>query len=551
MNPTPVPLASLETTGGKVVSHLRERRDTALVAAPGSGASTLTRRISEELNHLGIQTFDFDLRTAKAISDPILQLQAIPGPASGAHRVLIIDHADHLSPEDFQTWVETLRAKAPAIAATCLWVGPLDARAVSNDYGVSIHSVPKSHVTFPALPRDEALAAYRAIAEANDCHWGEAILFLLFDFCGNDLSLVRGAAEYFYGPWTDKLYDASIWDRLDAWLKNDPKIDACRQRLNFLPESCREILALMRLGGKPQCPRSELLEEMNPALRQLCLQGFLVHNFLPGFYQLRNLTVQFLLYEQAKPWDGYRPEILFRRATNERTARLLQDAEVMLRSVLFSVFQRLGETEVRTTLEKKQGDQEFISPEFHRALLNWAEGGNGLKDSVYGEVFIIRDCERATQKLLSEEISQEFIHWFEKRSGIVLKQSLNTLILQHRDVFRKDNSIWGRVTRMMRADGYEADELSIPEHLGCINYLTFNELEVILVELLDEVFPAIASDDLAKRRTKERWQENLSKLRRLRNRVAHLRNVGFQDMEDLVGAIEILRKDLIAYAGWR
>jgi hypothetical protein len=223
----------------------------------------------------------------------------------------------------------------------------------------------------------------------------------------------------------------------------------------------------------------------------------------------------------------------------------------MLRSVLFSVFQRLGETEVRTLLEKKQGDQEFISPEFHRALLNWAEGTNGLKDSIYKEVFIQRDCERATHKILSEETSQAVIHWLEKQSGAVLKQNLNALILQHRDAFRKDNSIWARIIRMMRADGYEADELSIPEHLGCINYLTFNELEVVLVELLDEVFPAIASDDLAKRRTKERWQENLSKLRRLRNRVAHLRNVGFQDMEDLVGAIESLRKDLIAYAGWK
>jgi hypothetical protein len=150
---------------------------------------------------------------------------------------------------------------------------------------------------FRFLPRDEALAVYRAIAEANDCLWGEAILFLLFDFRGNDLSLVRSAAEYFYGPWTDKLYDASIWDRLDAWLKNDPKIDACRQRLNFLPEPCREILGLMRLGGKPQCLRPELLEEVNPALRQLYLQGFLVQNFLPGFYQLRNLTMQFLLHE--------------------------------------------------------------------------------------------------------------------------------------------------------------------------------------------------------------------------------------------------------------
>jgi hypothetical protein len=552
MTTSPVPLASLETTVGKVVSHLREQRDTALVAAPGCGATTMTRRIEDELNGYGIRTFNFDLQAAKAISDPINQLHAVPAAAGPEdQRILIIDHAANLSQEDFKIWIENVSQKAPEIGAACLWVGSLDARGILDELGTRIHAIPKSHITFPVLPRDETLAAYRAIAEANDCRWGEAILFLLFDFCGNDLSLVRGAAEYLYGDWTDKLYDASIWDRIEAWLANDSVVNTYRERLNSLSEPCREYLALMRLGGKPPCPRPELLEEVEPALRHLCLQGFLIHNFLPGFYQLRHLTIQFLLHEQAKPWDGYRPEILFRRATNDRAARLLQDSEVMLRSVLRSVFQRLGETEVRTLLEKKHGDQEFIPIEFHRALLNWAEGTNGLKDSVYREVFISGDCEKAAHKILSEEISQAVIRWLEKRSGEVLKQSLNALILQHRDAFRKDNSIWARVTRMMKADGYEADTLSIPEHLGCIDYLTLNELEVIVIDLLDEVFPGIASNDLAKRKLKERWQETLSKLKRLRNRVAHLRNVGFQDMEDLVGTIGDLRKSLIAYGGWR
>lgn len=552
MSSGPVSLASLESTVEKVVAHLRERRDTALVTAPGCGATTLTRRIEDELNGHGIQTVNFDLQAAKAISDPINQLQAVPTAAGPEdQRILIIDHAANLSPEDFKTWVENVGQKAPEIGATCLWVGPLDARGILDELGTRIHAIPKSHITFPVLPRDETLTAYRAIAEANDCRWGEAILFLLYDFCGNDLSLVNGATEYLYGPWTDKLYDVNIWDRLEAWLANDPIVNAYRERLNSLSENCREYLALIRLGGKPPCPRPELLEEVEPALRKLYLQGFLIHNLLPGFYQLRNLTVQFLLHEQTKPWDGYRPEIIFRRATNERAAILLQDAEVMLRSVLRSVFQRLGETEVRTLLERKQGDQEFIPTEFHRALLKWAEGANGLKDSLYKDVFAMGECERATHRLLSAEISQSVTHWIEKRSGTILKQSLNALILQHRDDFRTDNSIWARVTRMMKADGYEADERSIPEHLGCIDYLTFNELEVTLIDLLDEVFPGIASEELAKRKLKERWQENLSKLKRLRNRVAHLRNVGFQDMEDLGGAIEGLRKDLIAYGGWK
>lgn len=48
-----------------------------------------------------------------------------------------------------------------------------------------------------------------------------------------------------------------------------------------------------------------------------------------------------------------------------------------------------------------------------------------------------------------------------------------------------------------------------------------------------------------------RWREYISRVRRLRNQVAHLRNVSFQDVEDLVNVVGYMRKDLIAYAAWR
>ena len=43
----------------------------------------------------------------------------------------------------------------------------------------------------------------------------------------------------------------------------------------------------------------------------------------------------------------------------------------------------------------------------------------------------------------------------------------------------------------------------------------------------------------------------LAKVQRLRNRVAHLRNVEFRDLEGLVGMVEGMRNDLVVYAGWR
>jgi hypothetical protein len=50
---------------------------------------------------------------------------------------------------------------------------------------------------------------------------------------------------------------------------------------------------------------------------------------------------------------------------------------------------------------------------------------------------------------------------------------------------------------------------------------------------------------------KERWRDSLSKVRRLRNRVAHHRNIDFQDMEDLAGTIESMRRDLYNHGAWR
>lgn len=87
--------------------------------------------------------------------------------------------------------------------------------------------------------------------------------------------------------------------------------------------------------------------------------------------------------------------------------------------------------------------------------------------------------------------------------------------------------------------------------LRCIDYLTFWELGEMLLELFDPAFPQLAANTSLKIVIKQKWRDDLVKIRRLRNRVAHLRNLAFQDMEDLAGTVEGMRKDLIRYAGWR
>lgn len=394
--------------------------------------------------------------------------------------------------------------------ATCLCVGPLDARSLAAQTGRRIHAVPRSHISFPVLPRDELLAVYKSIGQSAGCNWGEAILFLLLDLCGNDLSLVQGVTEFLYGDWTNRLYDVNIWDRINAWLKDDPAVNQYRRRLGDLPPRCREYLALLRLGGKPPCPRPEVLEEVDDALRQLWLQGLLAPNLLPGFYQLRNLTIRLLIYERAEPWNGFGPELLFRRSTNERVGQLLQDVETMLRGVLLTVFHRIGAEQVESLLKGKQSDREFVPADLNRALLEWAGQQGGPEE----------------------------------------KAGLNKLLLQHRLAFKETNSVWAKVQGMMAADAPDSGTVPVPVHLRALDFLTFNELSVLLIDLLDAVFPNVP-EGIEKNRLRERWRENMARVQRLRNRVAHLRNVEFRDLEGLVGMVEGMRNDLLAYAGWR
>ena len=504
--------ASLELLIDRIIINLKEGFDTALVAAPGCGTSTLTQRIKNELHSVGFRVYPLDLLSVNSVSDAIQHLQTIVQEnLEGKPKILFIDHAGYLLPDDHKMWMRAIHEKLTSSDITSFWVGSLDARSIYNEFGFRIHARPRAHISFPVLPRDELLSTYRLIAENSGCKWGESILFLLLDLCGNDLNLVYGITEYLYGDWTSKLYDISIWDRINEWLANDLVVSDYRQRLNELPEPCKRYLTLIRLGGKPPCFRTELLEEVDDALRTLYLGGFIIPNLLPGFYQLRNLTIHSIVQAPFVRSNRFALQLLFRKATNMHVTIIIQDIETMMRSMLFSAFQMLGETEVRTILENIQSDREYIPKDLNKALFNWADEA-GISD---------------------------------------LRKSLGALLTEHRIKFKKNNSVWVRVSRMMENEQEKDDDPPIPDYLRYIDYLTFSELGVILIRLLDVIFPGIADDVRVRTNLESRWRENISKILRLRNLVAHLRNVDFQDMEDLVGTVESMRKDLISFTGWR
>ena len=179
----------------------------------------------------------------------------------------------------------------------------------------------------------------------------------------------------------------------------------------------------------------------------------------------------------------------------------------MLRQVLASVFARIGVGAARERLEGMQQPGGVLDKELNRSLLDWAK----------------QNCPAEAVKGLSD------------------------LLLHHRTEFKKANSAWARATHMMGQDNLTSDG---SPHIQCVDYLTLDQLGRLVLGLMEEAFPHLG-DALAKKRVRENWQESVAKVRRLRNQVAHLRNVGFQDMEDLARALERMRRDIIDYGGWK
>jgi len=183
----------------------------------------------------------------------------------------------------------------------------------------------------------------------------------------------------------------------------------------------------------------------------------------------------------------------------------------MLRGILFSIFERLGAKDVRALLESRQSSGELIQSALNKVLLDWARDNGGQET----------------------------------------RDNLNSLLVEHRKAFRSSNSLWVRIIRMIREDVPPGDPEPMPEHLMSVDYLTFGELGRLLLDLFDDVFPMLASQDSKKKLLKATWEGYITKLGKLRNNTAHLRNVCFQDMEDLRTVVEAMRRDLLEYGAWR
>lgn len=253
--------------------------------------------------------------------------------------------------------------------------------------------------------------------------------------------------------------------------------------------------------------RPQVHLETSGEIRRLFLSGFLCSNLLPGYYQFRNLLARYVVEEQSAPPPA--PIDLLRRSANGRVNALLQDVEVALRAMLRSVFRQMSPAQVQEMLTKIKTEKRLYEPEIQRSLLEWA----GLIP-----VLAPYDAKSELAKLLKEK----------------------------RDEFEANSNLWTKVCAVFAASS-NAIAPAEPTPEETVECLTFSELAAILQTLTASVFLDRPRSNRMIDSPKKRWPDYLTKVRRLRNEAAHLRNISFQDIEDLLEILNAIRRDQLDF----
>jgi hypothetical protein len=388
-----------------------------------------------------------------------------------------------------------------------LWVGSLDCRSREVEDCLPLIRDPKALVFMPEYHRDDLLQIYSVIGRIQGCEWGEAILYFLHDWCGSDLTLVEGISTYLYGEWRDRLYDESVAECLDRWLIADPVVDERRSTLRRMGETARDYVHLLCSGGKVPCHASVIDHETDSVLRGLFFYGFVTPNLIPGFYQFRNLTVKLLAMREHVGTEITSVSLL-RRSSNTRITVLLQDAELSLRHLLTRCFRQMGFDAVKQKLDTTKTDESPMTPELRKSLLKWAE-----------------------------QIGSEDLH-----------QKLTKHLMEYTKDFDRTHSLWATICGHHSSEiGGNHGAAQEPTVERIVEYLTFNELSNLIQSLCPKIFPNWSKEIPGRQPPAKSWSAHLARLSRLRNQSAHLRNVTFQDMEDLLTTTREMRRDMKDY----
>jgi hypothetical protein len=500
-------LPAFDAVARTAVEFLTQGKNVALVAPPGTGTSSLASAIQSGLSTARVPFKAFNCKGKGELADRLAAFKP-PKPKKGKPRVIIIDHAALLPIAQLQTVLDRIGQLQAAAPTTPLWLGPLDTRTLKATAKLRLHSDARTHLCLPELGRDDLLSIYRAIAMHNGRLWGEAMLYFALDWCGTDLALAEQLVAHFYGNWTEHIYDEAVAECLRNWLTESDAVRGYRERFAALPDACKEQLRLLCGGGKLVSHRPEVHLETCEKIRRLFLDGFLCANLLPGYCQLRNLVARFVVEEHMGLQND--PIDLLRRAANARVNLLLQDVEFSLRGMLKTVFRQMPADDLKKLLKNIKSQQPLVHEDFHPKLMDWASQQTppGQPD---------------------------------------LRASLGQFLAQESAKFRATNNLWSEVCKVFR-ESHGLDNInSEPTPEQAVVCLTFNQLKDLVQTLSDKLF-------LDEPRTKrfgeppsKRWPIYLTRVRRLRNDVAHLRNTSFQDIEDLLKDLNELRQDQLAF----
>jgi len=501
---------AISTTLDKLVLCLASGADAVLVGPVGCGLSAIVQLSSLALRD---KNFPFVLMDCRAMvpwqeayrvacnhaNDILSSTKRLP--------VLAIDHCGDLESQDVIDLYRTITSNTNGSAYARLWVGNLDCRCLETEYGLPIIRDPQSFFLMPEYHRDDLLRIYFAIGKGRECEWGEAIHYFLHDWCGSDLALVDGLAAYLYGNWKEHLYDESVCDCLDRWLAADSIVQKYRQSLNALQEPSLKYIRLLCSGGKVPCHAPGIEHETDGALRDLYFRGFITANLIPGFYQFRNLTVN-LLAMQTHAGTGITSASLLRKSSNMRVNAIIQDIEVSLRYLIARCFATIGIQETKRRLEATKTDEQPMTSEARKWLLEWARQ-TGSED---------------------------------------LQRDLTRHLTAYTREFYRTRNLWTRVCDLhLKEVGGDGGSIQEPPLEKIADYLTFNELSALVLGLCPNTFPKWKTEIRGRQSPAKRWPAHLARVERLRNQSAHLRNVTFQDMEDLLKTAEEMRRDMLEY----
>ena len=373
---------------------------------------------------------------------------------------------------------------------------------------VRLHTDARTHLCLPELDRDDLLRIYRAIAKRDGRLWGEAMLYFALDWCGTDLALAEQLVAHFYGNWTEHIWDDAVAECLRNWLAESDAVRGYRERFAALPDACKEHLRLLCGGAKLVSHRPEVHLETCEKIRRLFLDGFLCANLLPGYYQLRHLVARFVVEEHMGIQTD--PIELLRRAANARVNLLLQDVEVSLRGMLKTAFRQMPADDVKTLLKNIKSQQSLVHEDFHPKLMDWASGQTppGQPD---------------------------------------MRAVLGQFLAQETAKFKAANNLWSEVCKVFRESCGLENTNSEPTPEQAVTCLTFNQLKDLVQKLSDKLFLHAPRTKWFGDPPSKRWPTYLTRVRRLRNDAAHLRNTRFQDIEDLLKDLDEIRRDQLAF----